>query len=81
MYAEKYLSDDEWDAFNAEYQEAANLIDGREEAVEKICDKMERDLSLVGCSAIEDKLQEGVPETIAYLLAVCWLPPLFCFWP
>lgn len=73
VYAEKHLSDDEWEAFNAEYQEAANLIDGREEAVEKVCDRIERGLSLVGCSAIEDKLQEGVPETIAFLLAVIML--------
>jgi len=31
---------------------------------------MERDLTLIGCSAIEDKLQDGVPETIHYLLEV-----------
>ena len=36
---------------------------------------MERDLTLIGCSAIEDKLQEGVPETIHYLLEV----PIFSF--
>jgi len=31
---------------------------------------VERDLSLIGATAIEDKLQDGVPETIAYLLEV-----------
>ena len=30
--------------------------------------KLERDLILVGATAIEDKLQDGVPETIANLL-------------
>ncbi len=33
-------------------------------------DAMERDIQLLGCTAIEDKLQEGVPETIDYLLQV-----------
>ena len=28
---------------------------------------MEKDLSLLGCTAIEDKLQEGVPECIRAL--------------
>jgi len=28
---------------------------------------MERDLTLVGCTGVEDKLQEGVPETIQEL--------------
>ncbi len=36
--------------------------------VEAVCDEMERDLFIIGCTAIEDKLQEFVPETIDYLL-------------
>jgi magnesium-transporting ATPase (P-type) len=36
--------------------------------VENICELIETELSLVGCSAIEDKLQDEVPETIHYLL-------------
>ena len=28
---------------------------------------MERDLTLIGCTAIEDKLQDGVPQTIGLL--------------
>lgn len=40
--------------FAVKVEEAANLI--------------ERKLKLIGATAIEDKLQEGVPETIAALL-------------
>jgi phospholipid-translocating ATPase len=34
-----------------------------------ISDEIERDLRLLGATAIEDRLQEGVPETIADLKA------------
>jgi magnesium-transporting ATPase (P-type) len=35
--------------------------------VEDVSDEMERDLRLLGATAIEDRLQDGVPETIADL--------------
>lgn len=31
---------------------------------------MEQQLTLIGCTAVEDKLQTGVPGTIDYLLHV-----------
>lgn len=33
----------------------------------KVADELENHLSIVGVSAIEDKLQDGVPDTIADL--------------
>lgn len=33
------------------------------------CEDMERGLALLGATAVEDKLQEGVPEAIASLKA------------
>ncbi|KAM8874227.1 phospholipid-transporting ATPase IC [Spinachia spinachia] len=35
--------------------------------LEKLYDQMERELQLIGVTAIEDRLQDGVPETIALL--------------
>lgn len=35
--------------------------------VDALSDELERGLHLLGATAIEDKLQEGVPETISYL--------------
>lgn len=35
--------------------------------MEAVSDEMERDLRLLGATAIEDRLQDGVPETIADL--------------
>ncbi|KAF7668362.1 hypothetical protein LDENG_00016180, partial [Lucifuga dentata] len=39
----------------------------RETLLENLYDDMERELQLLGVTAIEDRLQEGVPETIALL--------------
>lgn len=35
--------------------------------IETAADEIERNMKIVGCSAIEDKLQDGVPEAIAQL--------------
>lgn len=68
VYAEKRLTEQECGAFLEQYNEAATLMDGREEAIDRVCDEFERNLNIIGATAIEDKLQDGVPETIAYLL-------------
>ena len=40
-------------------------------------EKIEKDLFLLGATAVEDKLQQGVPETIQILAKVCGF--FFCF--
>jgi hypothetical protein len=41
--------------------------DGRPNRIDELQDEIEQDLELLGATAIEDKLQEGVPECIADL--------------
>ncbi|XP_028259722.1 phospholipid-transporting ATPase IC [Parambassis ranga] len=48
-------------------QSAAMATCDRDALLEKLYDQMERDLQLLGVTAIEDRLQEGVPETISLL--------------
>ncbi|XP_038572102.1 phospholipid-transporting ATPase IK [Micropterus salmoides] len=48
-------------------QSAVMATRDRDTQLEKLYDQMERDLQLLGVTAIEDRLQEGVPETIALL--------------
>lgn len=55
----------EWDG---RFQAASALMDGREEQMAQLQEEVERDLELVGVTAIEDKLQEGVPQAIDTLL-------------
>lgn len=46
------------------YEQAAATINGRGEALDQAAELIEKDLFLLGATAIEDKLQEGVPDTI-----------------
>ncbi|KAL1941354.1 hypothetical protein VTO73DRAFT_7171 [Trametes versicolor] len=46
------------------YDQAAATINGRGDALDNAAELIERDMFLLGATAIEDKLQEGVPDTI-----------------
>ncbi|KAF8973169.1 calcium transporting ATPase [Flammula alnicola] len=46
------------------YNQAAATINGRGEALDQAAELIEKDLFLLGATAIEDKLQDGVPDTI-----------------
>ena len=46
------------------YDQANATINGRVEALDQAAELIEKDLFLLGATAIEDKLQEGVPDTI-----------------
>ncbi|KAF9501800.1 calcium transporting ATPase [Pleurotus eryngii] len=46
------------------YDQAAATINGRGEALDEAAELIEKDLFLLGATAIEDKLQDGVPDTI-----------------
>ncbi|GAA51551.1 phospholipid-transporting ATPase [Clonorchis sinensis] len=54
--------------WSKEYYAASTAIDRREERLEQVAEAIEKNLHLLGATAIEDKLQEGVPETIANLI-------------
>ncbi|KAJ7068197.1 phospholipid-translocating ATPase [Mycena amicta] len=65
--AYKVIQKNEYAAWSERYHEATVALEDREEKVEAVSDELERDLRLLGATAIEDKLQDGVPETIADL--------------
>ncbi|KAG9311983.1 hypothetical protein JVU11DRAFT_7253 [Chiua virens] len=46
------------------YTQAAATVNGRGEALDQAAELIEKDMFLLGATAIEDKLQEGVPDTI-----------------
>nr|KAJ3420256.1 hypothetical protein HK105_005907 [Polyrhizophydium stewartii] len=50
------------------YETAATTINNRGEALDRAAEMIERDLTLLGATAIEDKLQDGVPDTIHTLM-------------
>ncbi|KAJ3030818.1 hypothetical protein HK097_005578, partial [Rhizophlyctis rosea] len=66
--AERELSESEYTDFKKRYDEAATSNADRDAELDVVAESVERDLVLVGATAIEDKLQEGVPECIATLM-------------
>lgn len=63
----RFISPEEYTPWNKRFQEAASSIYQREERVDAVSEEIENNMLLMGGTAIEDRLQEGVPETIAEL--------------
>uniref|UniRef100_A0A667YQF3 Phospholipid-transporting ATPase n=1 Tax=Myripristis murdjan TaxID=586833 RepID=A0A667YQF3_9TELE len=61
------LSEEEWEAWSESHRCAGKATDCREDRLAAAYEQIEQDMMLLGATAIEDKLQEGVPETIAIL--------------
>lgn len=68
-FAMRVLEEDEYKTWSKMYRDAGILIGGRQEALAAEAEKVEIRLRIIGATAIEDKLQEFVPETIQALLA------------
>ena len=65
--AERDLDEQQYEEWSREHDLAAQALQDREEKLEETADRIERDLMLLGGTAIEDRLQDGVPDTIALL--------------
>ncbi|KAM6310731.1 phospholipid-transporting ATPase IK [Podargus strigoides] len=65
--ASKEVSEAEYSEWSRRYREASILLQDRAQELDKLYEEMEQNLQLLGATAIEDKLQDGVPETIQLL--------------
>ena len=65
--ATKEIDEDTYQKWNKEHDVAAAAIENRDDKLETVSDVIERDLTLLGGTAIEDRLQDGVPDTISLL--------------
>ncbi|KAL2651991.1 hypothetical protein R1flu_020119 [Riccia fluitans] len=61
------LEEEEYNSWSLKFKEASSSVTDREWKVAEVCQLIETNLQLLGATAIEDKLQEGVPETIQTL--------------
>ena len=66
--AYRVIDEDFFNSWYERFNEANCAIQGRDELVNNVCNEIESDLTIIGATAIEDKLQEGVPNTIEALL-------------
>ncbi|XP_061173157.1 phospholipid-transporting ATPase ID-like isoform X1 [Saccostrea echinata] len=67
--ASKDISEDFWNVWKVKHHEASTAMEDRDEKLSQVYEEIEQDMFLVGSTAIEDKLQDGVPEAIANLAA------------
>ncbi|XP_045133303.1 phospholipid-transporting ATPase VA-like isoform X2 [Portunus trituberculatus] len=65
--AKRVLSDSEYESWAAGHSVAENSLGGRERKLHDSYCRIEKNLSLLGATGIEDRLQDGVPETIQAL--------------
>ncbi|OCK78643.1 phospholipid-translocating P-type ATPase [Lepidopterella palustris CBS 459.81] len=65
--AQRQLSEEEYQEWEKAHDAAASAVTNREEKLEEVADSIERDLMLLGGTAIEDRLQDGVPDAISLL--------------
>uniref|UniRef100_A0A803V2P0 Phospholipid-transporting ATPase n=1 Tax=Ficedula albicollis TaxID=59894 RepID=A0A803V2P0_FICAL len=65
--AKRVLSKEEYGCWLKTHLEAESSIENREELLFQSALRIEKNLHLLGATGIEDRLQDGVPETIANL--------------
>ncbi|KAH7116846.1 hypothetical protein B0J11DRAFT_102465 [Dendryphion nanum] len=65
--AQREISEEEYQEWNKDYDIAANSVADREDKLEEVSDRIENHLWLIGGTAIEDRLQDGVPDAISLL--------------
>lgn len=64
LYGYRWLTEEEYRHFDREYTAAKTALVDRATKMEEIGAEIEVDLDLCGATAIEDKLQQGVPDAI-----------------
>lgn len=65
--ANRTIPEDEYAEWSKIYEAASTTLHDRSAELDKAAELIEHDLFFLGATAIEDKLQEGVPETIHHL--------------
>ena len=65
--ATRELSQAELERIEKEISAAKRVLNGREKRVEEVYDRVERELTLLGATAVEDKLEDGVKEALVNL--------------
>ena len=67
LYGYRYIDEENYASWKKIYLEASTSLVDRQDMVERAGALIERDLELGGATAIEDKLQKGVPSAIEKL--------------
>jgi len=69
-FAYKNISESFYNRWKDEYLNASNVLINRESAKNKVAEKIEKKLMLIGVTAIENKLQDNVSYLCLYRLLI-----------
>ena len=64
VLAERILTEEEYANFNSRFEAASLKLEGRDEAIDEVNASIEKEMTIIGSTAIEDMLQEEVADTI-----------------
>lgn len=67
IFTQKTLKQTEYDAWYKDFLDARNSLTDRETKVGEVSARIEQKLEFMAVTAVEDKLQDRVPETIKFL--------------
>lgn len=67
MYSFRWLESHEYELWAKEFSEAKTALVGRSQKIDEVGERIEYGFELVGATAIEDKLQDGVSDAIEKL--------------
>uniref|UniRef100_A0A2K1ZA22 Phospholipid-transporting ATPase n=1 Tax=Populus trichocarpa TaxID=3694 RepID=A0A2K1ZA22_POPTR len=67
VFGIRELNNSEFEQWHLTFEAASTAIIGRAALLRKVANNVENSLTILGASAIEDKLQQGVPEAIESL--------------
>lgn len=67
VYGYRFLEQEAYLSWEKQHREATTSLTNRQERIESAAEEIEKDLDLAGATGIEDKLQDGVPETVEKL--------------
>uniref|UniRef100_A0A8C7XR01 Phospholipid-transporting ATPase n=1 Tax=Oryzias sinensis TaxID=183150 RepID=A0A8C7XR01_9TELE len=67
VLAYKDLDESYLEGWRKRHHEASIAMEEREERLDDLYEEIEKDMTLLGATAVEDKLQDGVPHTIEQL--------------
>lgn len=64
LYSYKWIDNEEYEVWSADYHNVKTSLVDRKALIDEVGARIENNMMLLGATAIEDKLQEGVAESI-----------------
>jgi magnesium-transporting ATPase (P-type) len=64
VVARRTMSTNEYQDFKTKWEDANKVMEGRDQAIASVAASAEVEMAYVGVTALEDRLQDNVPETI-----------------